>query len=156
MQTVWDHVRLAAERTPDHPAIVDDRSDRQFSFAQLIAEAEIMAAGFADAGITYGHRIATMLPNVFEHAVAILALHRLGAVVCMINPRLKPDEASALIGEGGISGLVCPADETIVAAARGALPSDAPVFTFGGTLGDTMDLAKCRAATDRLAPWLTP
>lgn len=156
MQTVWDHVRLAAARTPDHPAIVDDRSDLQLSFAELIGEAEIMAAGFEDAGIAYGHRVATMLPNVYEHAIAILALHRLGAVVCMINPRLKPDEAAALIGEGEITGLVCPADETIVSAARAALPSGAPVFTFGGTVGETTDLARCRGAADRLAPWLTP
>lgn len=162
MQTVWDHVRLAAARTPDHPAIVDDRSDRELSFAGLIAEAEAMAAGFAASGVARGDRVATMLPNVLEHAVAILALHRLGAVVCMINPRLKPDEAAALIADGEITGLVCPADEQIVTAARTALssgpsgPSGPPVFTFGGTVNDTQDLATCRADAATLAPWTTP
>lgn len=156
MQTVWDHVRLAAARTPDHPAIIDDLSDRRLTFAELIAEAEAVAAGFAAAGIAHGHRVATLLPNVLEHAVAILALHRLGAVVCMINPRLKPDEAGALIADGDISGLVCLADEAVVTAARGALASDAPVFTFGGAIGDTQDLATCRADAATLAPWLTP
>ena len=156
MQTVWDHVRLAAARTPDHPAIVDDRTDRRLTFSELIAEVEAMAAGFAIAGIADGNRVATMLPNVLEHAIAILALHRLGAVVCMINPRLKPDEAAALIGDGEITGLVCLADETIITAARGALPSAAPVFTFGGTVGDTRDLEACRGAADSLAPWQAP
>ena len=162
MQTVWDHVRLAAARTPDHPAIVDDRSDRELSFAGLIAEAEAMAAGFAASGVARGDRIATMLPNVLEHAVAILALHRLGAVVCMINPRLKPDEAAALIADGEITGLVCPADEQIVTAARTALSSGSSgssgplVFTFGGTVNDTQDLATCRADAVTLAPWTTP
>ena len=162
MQTVWDHVRLAAARTPDHPAIVDDRSDRELSFAGLIAEAEAMAAGFAASGVARGDRIATMLPNVLEHAVTILALHRLGAVVCMINPRLKPDEAAALIADGEITGLVCPADEQIVTAARTALSSGSSgssgpsVFTFGGTVNDTQDLATCRADAVTLAPWTTP
>lgn len=156
MQTVWDHVRLAAARTPDHPAIVDDRSDRRLSFAELIAEAETMAAGFSTAGIAYGHRVATMLPNVLEHAVTILALHRLGAVVCMINPRLKPDEAAGLISDGDISALVCLADKAVVNAARGALPGGAPVFTLGGRLSDTQDLAACREDAAALAPWLTP
>ncbi|MFT5487028.1 MAG: 2-furoate---CoA ligase [Alphaproteobacteria bacterium] len=156
MQTVWDHVRLAAARTPDHPAIVDDLSDRQLSFAELSAEAETMAAGFAAAGIAPGHRVATMLPNVLEHAVAILALHRLGAVVCMINPRLKPDEAAALVADGEVTALVCPAEDDIVAAARGALPPGAPLFTHGGVIGDTQDLAACRADGASLAPWQTP
>lgn len=156
MQTVWDHIRLAAARTPDHPAIVDDLTDRRLSFAELIAEAETMAAGFAAAGIASGHRVATMLPNVLEHAVAILALHRLGTVVCMINPRLKPDEAAALVADGGVTALVCPADADIVAAARRALPPGAPLFTFGGVTGDTRDLAACRADADTLVPWQTP
>lgn len=156
MQTVWDHVRLAAARTPDHPAIVDDLSDRQLSFADMIGEAETMAAGFAAAGIAHGNRVATMLPNVLEHAIAILALHRLGAVVCMINPRLKADEAAALVADGNVSALVCPANGEIVAATRAALPSGAPIFTFGGVIDDTQDVAACRADAAGLAPWLTP
>ena len=156
MQTVWDHVRLAAARTPEHPAIIDDRSDRQLSFAELIAEAEAMAAGFAALGIAQGQRVATMLPNALEHAVAILALHRLGAVVCLINPRLKPEEAAALMADGEVTAVVCPADEAIVVAARAALPSNAPVVTLGGTVGDTQDLSTCRGDATKLAPWLTP
>ena len=156
MQTVWDHVRLAAARTPSHPAIIDDQSERQLSFAQLIAEVETVAAGFADAGVKPGERVATMLPNVLEHAIAILALHRLGVVVCMINPSLKPDEAAALIGDGGIIAAVCPADNGIVAPVRARLPPDAPVFTFGGVLHDSQDLASCRGDATVLAPWRTP
>lgn len=156
MQTVWDHVRLAAARTPGHPAVVDDRSDRELSFSDLVAETEAMSAGFAAAGIRAGDRIATMMPNFLEHAIAILALHRLGTVVCMINPRLKPDEAAALIGDGGITGLVCPADEEIVVPARATLPTGAPVFTFGGVIGDSQDLSTCRADAAGLPPWQTP
>ena len=51
MQTVWDHIRLAAERTPDHIAMQDDRTDRVLTFAELVREVETVAAGFADAGV---------------------------------------------------------------------------------------------------------
>ena len=45
MQSVWDHIRLAAERTPDNIALVDDRSDRQLTFAELVEDVEAAAAG---------------------------------------------------------------------------------------------------------------
>lgn len=156
MQTVWDHIRLAAARTPDRIAVVDDTSDRTLSYAALVAETESMAAGFAAAGISPGDRVATALPNVLEHAVAILALHRLGTVVCLINPRLKPEEAAALMADGNVAAVVCMADEAIVSAARGVLAANAPVFTFGGATGDTRDLAFCRGDGESLPGWATP
>ena len=107
MQAVWDHIRLAAERTPDNIALVDDRSDRQLTFAELVEDVEAAAAGLGAAGLRPGQKVATMLPNVLEHVIAILALHRLGTVVCMINPRLKPEEAGMLIADAGMAGAVC-------------------------------------------------
>ena len=130
MQTVWDHVRLAAARTPDHAAIVDDRSERRLTYGQLIAEAETVAAGLADAGVAPGCRVATMLSNLWEHAIAILALHRLGTVPCLVNPRLKPDEAGAPIRDGGIAAAIRMTDA--YGAVRDSLPSGAPLFCVGG------------------------
>ena len=156
MQTVWDHIRLAAARTPDRIAVVDDNSDNVLSYSALIAEIESMAAGFAAAGISPGDRVATALPNFLEHAVAILALHRLGTVVCLINPRLKPEEAAALMADAAAVAAVCMADAAIVAAAQGALPTGAPVFTYGGITADTRDLEVCRGDGGSLPGWKTP
>lgn len=156
MQTVWDHIRLAANRTPGRIAVVDDRSDRRLTFAELIAETECVAAGLAAAGISPGDRIATMLPNILEHAIVLLAVHRLGAVLCLINPRLKPDEAAALIADGGVGAVICSADEETVAAARAALPPGAPIFTAGGDIADTRDLAACRGDVASLDAWRPP
>ena len=136
--------------------IRDSRTDRTLTFADLIAEVETVAAGLAAAGISPGDRVATVLGNDLEHAVALLAAHRLGAVLCMINPRLKPDEAGALMSDGGVSSVICGAGGEIVSAAKAALPDGAPVFTHGGTVGDTTDLADCRGDAADLAPWQTP
>jgi 2-furoate---CoA ligase len=156
MQTVWDHIRLAAARTPGRTAVVDDRTDRKLTFAGLIAEVESAAAGLAAAGVSSGDRVATVLGNDLEHAVALLAAHRLGAVLCMINPRLKPDEAAALISDGDVTCVICGADENIVGAVKAVLPESAPVFTHGGTVGDTTELAARRGDAANLAPWQTP
>ena len=156
MQAVWDHIRLAAERTPDNIALVDDRSDRQLTFAELVEDVEAAAAGLGAAGLRPGQKVATMLPNVLEHVIAILALHRLGTVVCMINPRLKPEEAGMLIADAGMAGAVCVADPAIIAAARDALPIDAPVLTVGGVANGTAAFETCHANGYELPPWSSP
>jgi len=156
MQTVWDHIWLAADRTPDNIAVVDDRGDRRLTFAELVDEVETAAAGLAEAGLRPGQYVATVLPNVLQHVIALLALHRLGAVVCMINPRLKPDEAGSLIADADMAGAVCIADEDIVAAARAALPENAPILTVGGEFDGAATFETCRADAADLTAWTPP
>lgn len=156
MQTVWDHIRLAADRTPDRAAIVDDRSDLVLSFRGLIDEVETVAAGLVSAGIGPGTRVATALPNILEHAVLLLAVHRVGAVLCLINPRLKPDEAAALMADGGVAAVMCMADEAVVAAIRDGLPEDVSILTAGSVVGGTQPLSSCRGDASALAPWRRP
>ncbi|MGB0630331.1 MAG: AMP-binding protein, partial [Alphaproteobacteria bacterium] len=156
MQTVWDHIRLAASRTPDNIAVVDDRSDRKLTFSELVEEVESAAAGLAAAGLQPGQYVATALPNVLQHVIAILALHRLGAVVCMINPRLKPEEAGSLMADAGMAGVVCAADPDIVVAARTALPAGAPILTVGGETDGTAAFETCRADAPALPDWTPP
>ena len=49
MKTAYDLVWIAGERTPDHLALVDDRTDRKLTYRQLLAEIDVVAAGFARA-----------------------------------------------------------------------------------------------------------
>jgi len=156
MQTAWDHVRLAAERTPGHLAIVDDQNDRSYTFQQLVEEVEAVAAGFMEGGIGPGQRTATVLPNVIEHAVAILAFHRLRTEVCLVNPRLKPEEIGALLREAGVSTVVCTSDAALIDAARRALPRGAPLYTCGGALEDSINFASCHGNTLHFPDWVSP
>ena len=45
MQTAYQMVWMSAERTPDHLALIDDLSDRRLTYAELIGEIDIVAAG---------------------------------------------------------------------------------------------------------------
>ena len=56
MLTTFDLVWMAAERAPNHLAIVDDRTDRRLTFCQLIEEIEMVAAGLAARHISSGMR----------------------------------------------------------------------------------------------------
>ena len=153
MQTIHDLVRLAAARQPDHVAIADDRTPRRLTYRQLLREVDAYAAGFAALGLGPGRIVATVLPNLFEHALVLLALHRLGAVPAMVNARLKPAEAAALVKQGGMAGAVTLPDEAMVQAIAAELPRGAPVVTVGKGPAGTHALEACRGNPDLIAPW---
>ncbi|MHA1536998.1 MAG: AMP-binding protein [Alphaproteobacteria bacterium] len=152
MQTMYDLVWMQAERTPDALALVDDRSERRLTYRELIEEVDAIAAGFAARGVSAGTRIATCLPNLFEHGLAVLALQRLAAVPALINPRLKAEDAYRLIEAGALAGAIIQADEAFAQAVSDALPKDALFLAVGGAAGTAERFEDCRGAPARLPP----
>ena len=65
-----------------------------------------------------GSRIATILPEFFEHCVALLALQRLAAVPALMNARLQPAELADLIVQGEIEGAIIRKDEALARRSR--------------------------------------
>jgi non-ribosomal peptide synthetase component E (peptide arylation enzyme) len=59
MKTAYDLVWIAGERTPDHLALVDDRTDRKLTYRNLLTEVDTVAAGLAARGIRAGCRVAS-------------------------------------------------------------------------------------------------
>jgi len=154
MHTVYDLVRLSAARTPDHLAVVDDRTDRRLTYRALMEEIDALARGFQALGLAPGDIVATVLPNVYEHVLTLLSLHRLGAIPALVNPRLKPEEIAELIKRGRMTGVVTLPTAPLIAAIRSALPASAPVIAVGGTADGAVEFAQLRAAdTGRLAPF---
>jgi acyl-CoA synthetase (AMP-forming)/AMP-acid ligase II len=143
MQTVHDLVRLAARRAPRQMALVDDRSARRLTYAELLQAIDRLAAGLTRSGIGAGDRVATCLPNLYDHALALLALDRLGAVPALINARLKPEDVGELIRQGTMRAAIVAADRAIIGAARSALPPGAPLLTVGGAVDGSADLGVC-------------
>jgi 2-furoate---CoA ligase len=152
MTTAYDLVWLACERTPNHTALVDDRSDRALSYRELLLEVDAVAAGLFERGVRAGSRIATVLPNVFEHFIALLALARLAAVPALLNVRLQPAEIAQLIRKGELSGAILPGDESVVDAASAALPPGAPLLHVGGGVGFAGAFSACRGEVAKLPP----
>ena len=121
MKTAYDLVWIAAERTPHHLALVDDRTERKFTYRQLLEEVDVGRGRARRARRPAGSRVATVLPNLFEHCIALLALQRLGAVPALMNSRLQPAELAKLVAQGEIEGAIMRKDDPLAQAIAGAV-----------------------------------
>ena len=152
MQTMYDLVWMQAERSPAAMAMVDDRTDRALTYRALIEEIDVAAAGLAERGIGPGSKVATCLPNVWEHGLAVLALQRIGAIPALINARLRPADIANLVEAGGLEGAVIMGDPTLADALAAVLPANAPLLAVGGPASAAGDFATCRGDVLKLPP----
>jgi 2-furoate---CoA ligase len=152
MQTCYDLVWLSAQRAPDALALVDDQSERAFNYQELIAEVDAVAAGLQATGVGPGMRVATVLPSLFDHAIAILALQRLAAIPALMNFRLKPEEIADLITMGNIEGAIILPDEALADSAAKALGNSDRLLSVGGSVGSATNYAECREDVATLGP----
>jgi acyl-CoA synthetase (AMP-forming)/AMP-acid ligase II len=132
--------------------MVDDQSDHAFTYSDLIEEIDVVAAGLQERGITAGMRIATILPSLFDHAIALLALQRLAAIPALMNFRLKPSEISELIEIGEIEGAIILPDESLANALAETLGNPERLLSVGGASGPATDFANCRGDVTNLGP----
>jgi len=152
MQSGYDLVWLAAERTPDHIALVDDRTERSLTYRELIHTVDEIAAGLAERRITAGSRVATALPNLFEHCLVLLALQRLAAVPALLNFRLPAEQLAALIADGQMSGAIVLNEADPDGRIAAAMPPDGLLLTLGGTPAPRYDFSLCKGDPSALPP----
>ena len=139
MQTVLDLVRQAASRTPAKVAILDPRSGCELRYRDLLAAIERAAAGFGTLGVRRGDRVAVVLPNSVEACLAVLGLHRAGAVPALLNPRLKAPDIAKLVHQGDLTSCVLPDSAALCDALRAELGSRPVLVSLGGpTSGDVV------------------
>ncbi|MCW2636110.1 MAG: Acyl-CoA synthetase (AMP-forming)/AMP-acid ligase [Blastococcus sp.] len=106
-------VRAAARRRPDAPAIV--AAGRRLSWAELDAEVDRAAAGYAARGLAPGDRVAVQLPNGLPWLRAALGALRAGLVVVPVNTAYTDPELEYVLGDSGAALLVAPTDRASVA-----------------------------------------
>ncbi len=122
-----------ARDTPDAVAIRYEQSDgsrRDFSYRTLDRDADRLAAALRRLGVARGDRVALVLPQRFETAVAHIALYRLGAVAMPLSMLFGPDALEyrlndsearlAIVDESGIANVrearpLCPGLTTVIA-----------------------------------------
>jgi long-chain acyl-CoA synthetase len=87
----YDHlVRMAAERTPDRPAII--YHDLILTYREVISMINCIANGLHDLGIRKGERICLFTTNRPEYTLTFIAAGSIGAVVSPMNPGYKERE----------------------------------------------------------------
>ena len=74
-----------AQAHADRPFLSFALGERELTYAETAAEADVVAAGLARLGVGHGDRVLLMLRNRAEFVLAWLAAARLGAVQVPVN-----------------------------------------------------------------------
>ncbi len=117
MPTIDGALRAAARRAPQSEAL--SFLDQDYTYAELDAAVDRVAAALAGLGVTKGDRFALMATNSDRFVIAFYAASRLGAVFVPVNPASAPPEIDYLLRDSGASVLVVePSLVPVVQAAK--------------------------------------
>lgn len=116
-----------AERTPEAPAIIDASGPalRVTTFGQLSDRSCRLAAALAKLGIGRGDRIAIMVPQSAEAAIAHLATYKLGAIAVPLATQFGPDAIAHRLEASGAAMLIG-SNQAIARARSVSLANNAP------------------------------
>lgn len=98
-RTIPDMVAEVAARYPSRAAI--DFFARPLTYSQLVADMRRCAGALRQAGVRPGDRVALVIPNCPQHAVAVLGTMLLGAIVVEHNPLAPAEELRGEYGRHG-------------------------------------------------------
>lgn len=97
-----DFLREAAERAPHDEALVEHHAQRRsLTWAQFAAEAERISRALSGHGLVAGHRVALVMANGIDLAIAYFAVLQRGYVAVPMNPRATPDEIGWMLADSG-------------------------------------------------------
>ena len=131
-----------ARETPEAPAVLFDSDSgcrASYSYGQLQRAANRLANALQRRGVQTGERVALVLPQRFETAVAHIAINQLGAVAVPLSMlfgpealqyRLQDSGAVLAIAEGSVLPVLrglrgaCPALREVIAVGEGAGPAE--------------------------------
>lgn len=131
MPTIAGTLRSTAARVPQREALVF--GDLRYTYAELDAAVDRVAAVLLDDGLRKGERLALMSTNTDRFVVTFYAAQRVGAVVVPVNPASAGPEIDYLVRDSGASVLVfAPAvGETVRTAVAGGLPEGLRIYCTG-------------------------
>lgn len=152
-----------ARETPDAPAILwehEDGRSARFSFGELQREANRLSHALRRQGVQQGDRVAIVMPQRFETAVANMAVQQLGAVAMPLSMLFGPEALAyrlqhagvrlALVDESAIEALLaaradCPELACVIAAGAAEGRGDLDWRTLVATEPATFDAVRTRA-----------
>jgi fatty-acyl-CoA synthase len=95
--TVGDLLSRLATALPDREALVYSHAGLRWTFAELEAEARLIARGLIASGVEPGERVAVWATNVPEWIVLQFALAKIGAILVTVNTSLRAPELDYLL-----------------------------------------------------------
>lgn len=104
--TIGALLRRLAETLPENEALVYSDRNLRLTFAQLEAEAQLIARGLMACGVEQGERVALWATNVPEWIVLQFALAKIGAILVTVNTALRAHEIDYLLRQSESAMLI--------------------------------------------------
>lgn len=102
----WAQAADAGQRIAIHADGAGLRA-RSHSYAELQEQANRLSAALATLGVRRGDRVAIVLPQRFETAVAYMAVLQMGAVAMPLSTLFGPDALEFRLNDSAASVLIC-------------------------------------------------
>jgi len=113
---------------------------KTLTYAELDASSHAFAAWLQSKGLKRGARVAIMMPNVLQYAVAIAGILRAGMTGVNVNPLYKPRELEFQLKDCGAEAIVVL--ENFAAVLQEALPYTDVKHVVIASLGDMLGTVK--------------
>ncbi|MFC5519586.1 long-chain fatty acid--CoA ligase [Polaromonas jejuensis] len=106
--SLWHNLAVSALRFPDKPALVF--FDRVLSYAEVVRQAERLAATLHRLGVRKGDRVLLDMQNCPQWVIAHFAVLRADAVVVPVNPMNRAEELKHYITDPDVKVAIIVAD----------------------------------------------
>ena len=133
----------AAEQAPDRPALRERGT--LASYARLRARAAAISAALLSGGVDVGERVAVLLERGVDAVASYFGSLALGAVVVVVNERLRPRQIEHVLRHSGASVLI--SDDEMLARQPREIVADARVLNVGSVpaRGDVEPCSRLRS-----------
>ena len=143
----YDVMDAWAEEAPDKLALLwtnDKGAEQRTTFAQLKAESDQAAAYLQSMGIGHGDPVMLILKRRYEWWIAMLALHKLAAVVIPATHMLTKHDIVYRNTRASVKAIICVDDPYVMSQVEAAMP-ESPTVEILVKVGDTQDKPTCDA-----------
>jgi fatty-acyl-CoA synthase len=149
--SLWHNLAVSALRFPDKPALVF--FDQVLSYAELLQQAERLAATLHRLGVRKGDRVLLNLQNSPQWVVAHFAILRANAVVVPVNPMNRAEELKHYITNPDVKVAITAADlaAELVKASDQLAPEERLTQLIVTHYCDAFDAAAAQADGDSVA-----
>lgn len=133
----YDVMDVWAEQQPQKTALIwtdDEGAERFFSFAELKTLTDQAASYFLSLGIGHGDKVMLILKRHYEWWIAMLALHKIGAVAIPATHMLTTHDIVYRNNRASIKAIVCVGEEYVLSQLAAALP-DSPTVEVLVSIG---------------------
>jgi len=113
---------------------------KSLTYAALDDASRALAAWLQSRGLQRGARVAIMMPNLLQYAVAIVAVLRAGMTVVNVNPLYKPRELEFQLNDSGAEAILVL--ENFAAILQKALPHASVKHVVVASMGDMLGSLK--------------